>query len=93
MVGRGLFQVWFHPVTWSTLNLVGIKPGDSGIVIGYQVDEFIHALYAEPFLACLHNYPLFMGKMSSLNHFPLEPMCEDYSFLDHIVADSEFHHH
>ena len=27
--------------------------------------------------------------MSSLTHFPLEPGCEDYSFLDQAVADLE----
>ena len=40
MVGSFLFQVWFHLMTWSTLNLVGVKLGDSGVVIRYQVDEF-----------------------------------------------------
>ena len=28
-------------MTWSALNpVVGIKPGDSGVMIGYQIDEF-----------------------------------------------------
>ena len=30
-----------------------------------------------------------MGKESSLTHFPLEPGCEDYSFLDKAVATFE----
>ena len=30
-----------------------------------------------------------MGTVSSLNHFPLEPGCEDYSFLDQAVANFE----
>ena len=34
-----------------------------------------------------HIYPRFTGKVSSLTHFPLEPDCEDYSFLDQAVAD------
>ena len=46
MVGRGpLFQVVFHPVTHSTLNLWwALNPGDSGVVIGYEVDELSHKL-------------------------------------------------
>ena len=33
-----------------------------------------------------HIHPVFTGKVSSLTHFPLEPGCEDYSFLDQAVA-------
>ena len=33
----------------------------------------------------LHIYPGFIGKVSSLTYFPLEP---DYSFLDQAMADS-----
>ena len=36
-----------------------------------------------------HIYPGFTGKVSSLTHFPLEPGCEDYAFLDQAVADFE----
>ena len=73
-------------MTWSTLNLWS---GDSGVVIGYQVDEFTHAWSAEWFLAHSHIYPGFMGKVSSLTYLPLEPGCEDYSFLDPAVANFE----
>ena len=66
---------------------MGIKPGDSGVVIGYQVDEVIHTWSAEWFVAHSHIYPGFTGKVSSLTHFPLEQGCEDYSFLDQAVAD------
>ena len=38
-------------------------------------------------MACFHIYPGFTGKVSSLTHFPLEPGCEDYAFLDQAVAD------
>ena len=91
MVGRGLlFQVWFHPMTQSTLNPQwAIKPGDSSVVIGYQVDEFTHTWSEEQFVACSHIYPGFPGKVSSLNHFPLEPGCEDYSFLNKAMAGFE----
>ena len=39
------------------------------------------------FVACSHIYPGVSGKVSSLTHFPLEPGCEDYAFLDQAVAD------
>ena len=58
-------------------SVMGIKPGDSGVVIGYQVDEFTHTWSAEQFVAHSHIYPRFSGKVSSLTLFPLEPGCED----------------
>ena len=70
-------------------SVMGIKPGDSGVVIGYQVDEFTCTWSAEQFVAHSHIYPGFTGKVSSLIHFPLEPGCEDYAFLDQAVADFE----
>ena len=70
-------------------SVMAIKPGDSGVVIGYQVDEFTRTCSAEQFVACSHLYPGFTGKVSSLTHFPLEPGCEDYAFLDQAVADFE----
>ena len=63
-------------------SVMGIKPGDSGVVIGYQVDEFTHTSSAQQFVAHSHIYPGFTGKVSSLTHFPLEPGCEDYAFLE-----------
>ena len=68
---------------------MGIKPGDSGMVIGYQIDDFTHTWSAEQFVACFHIYPGLTDKMSSVSHFPLEPGCEDYTFLDQAVADFE----
>ena len=68
-------------------SVMGIKLGDSGVVIGYQVDEFTCTWSAEQFVAHSHIYPGFTGKASSLTHFPLEPGCEDYAFLDQAVAD------
>ena len=70
-------------------SVMGIKPGDSGVVIGYQIDEFTHTLSAEQFVAHSYIYPWFTGKVSSLTHFPLEPGCEDYAFLDQDVPDFE----
>ena len=70
-------------------SVMGIKPGDSGVVIGYQVDEFTCTWSAEQFVAHSHIYPGFTGKVTSLTHFPLEPGCEDYAFLDQAVADFE----
>ena len=66
---------------------MGVKPGDSSVVIGYQVDEFTCTWSVEQFVACSHIYPGFTGKVSSLTHFSLEPGCEDYAFLDQAVAD------
>ena len=69
--------------------MVGINPGNSGVVIGYQLDEFTHTWSVEQFVAHSHIYPEFTGKISSLTHFPLEQGCEDYSFLDKAVPDFE----
>ena len=68
-------------------SVMGIKPGDSSMVFGYQVDEFIHPWSAEQFVAHSHIYPGFTGKVSSFMHSPLEPGCEDYAFLGQAVAD------
>ena len=68
-------------------SVMGIKSGDSSVVIGYQVDEFTHTWSVEQFVANSHIYPGFTGKVSSLTHSPLEPGCEDYAFLDQAVAD------
>ena len=70
-------------------SAMGIKPGDSGVVIGYQVDEFTHTWSAEQFVAHSYIYPGFTGKVSSLNHFPLEPDYEDYSSLNQAMTDFE----
>ena len=69
--------------------MVGMKPGDSNVVIRYQVDEFACTWLADHFVAWSHIYPGFMGKVSSLTHFPLELGCEDYCCLNEAVADLE----
>ena len=51
-------------------SVMGLKPGDSSVVIGYQVNEFTHTWSVEQFVACSHIYPGFTGKVSSLTHFP-----------------------
>ena len=68
-------------------SVVGIKPGHSGVVIGYQGDEFTRTWSAEQFVAHSHIYPGFTDKVSSLTHFLLQPGCEDYVYLDQAVAD------
>ena len=75
--------------TVNSKSAMGIKPGDSGVVIEYWVDMFTHTWSTERFVANSHIYPGFTGKVSSLSHFPLEPGCEDYSFLDQTMADFE----
>ena len=58
-------------------------------MIWYEVDEFIHIWLAEHFIAQSYIYPDVMGEVPTLSHFPLEPGCEDYSFLDQAVEDLE----
>ena len=63
----------------STVNykyVVVVELNDSGVMIGYQVDEFSHTLLADHFVAQSHSYPGLVG-----------PGCEDYSFLDQAVQD------
>ena len=69
--------------------MMGVKPGDCGVVIGYQVGKFIHKWLTECSIPQSHIYPDFMGKLSTLTHFPLETGCEDYSFMDQAVEDHE----
>ena len=70
-------------------SVVGIKLGDSSVVIGYmyQADEFTHSWMSEHFVAQSYINPELMGKVSTLNHFSPEPGCEDYSFLDQTVGE------
>ena len=67
---------------------VDIKPGDSGLVIGYQVNEFTHTWSAAHFIAQSHISCFYLWGVNA-NHFPLEPGCEDYSFIDQAVKDLE----
>ena len=68
-------------------SAMGIKPCDSGVVIGYQVDGFTHNWSAEWFVAYSQIDSGFTGKVSSLIHFPQEAGYEDYFFLDLAMAD------
>ena len=61
----------------------------TGVVIGYQVDEFTHTWSIEPSVVQSYLYPGFTGKGSSLTHFPLEPGSGDYSCLHQVVEDFE----
>ena len=81
--GEASFQFSAPPDnTVNPKSMVGINSCDSVVVIGYQVDEFTHTWLAECIIAQSHIYPCFTGKMSILTLYPLEPGCEDYSFLD-----------
>ena len=73
--------------TVNSESAVGIKPGDSGVVIGYKIDVLTHTWSVEWCFAYSHINPGFTGKVASLTHFLLEPGCEDYSFTDTTVAD------
>ena len=70
-------------------SVVGIQPGSSGVMIRYQVDDFACTWSTKQSVACSHIYLEFMGKVLSLNHLPLELVCDDYSFLNQAVADFE----
>ena len=58
-------------------------------MIGYEVDEFTHSWLAEWFIVSSPIYPGFMGQVSTLTQFPLEPGCQDYSYLDQAGKDFE----
>ena len=62
-------------------SVVGVKPNDSGVGIGFQVDEFTWTWSMEHFVAWLHIYPGFFSRVSTLTHFLLEWCCEEYSFV------------
>ena len=51
--------------TVDSKSAMGIKPSDSSVMIGYQVDEFTHTWSAECFIASSHIYPGFTGKVLS----------------------------
>ena len=44
---------------------MGIEPSDSGLVTGYQVDEFTHTWLAVYFIGQPHIFSSFMGKVST----------------------------
>ena len=69
-------------------SVVGIRHGDSNMVIRYQAGEFAHTMLAECFVALMHTYPGVTGRVTTLTHFPLKQGCEDYS-LDQAVEDIE----
>ena len=73
-------------VTVDSESMLDITLPDSGVVNGYQVDEFIDTLLAEHFVAQFHIYPEFLGKLTSLTHFPYKPRHEEG--VDFIVSDS-----
>ena len=46
-------------------SMKGVKPGDSSVVIGYQVDEFTHTCSAEQFVAHSH---IILGSLVRCHH-------------------------
>ena len=80
--------VWHDDIVNSE-SVVGINPGDACVMTQYQVDEHTCIWLEEHFVAQSHIYPGLTGKVSALTHFPLEPICEDYSSLDQAVTDFE----
>ena len=91
MVARGLlFPGSVPPADMvDSKSVVSVKPGDSGVKIGYQI-EFTHTWSSECFTVQSHIYSCFTGKMSTLTHFPFEPGCEDYSFWSRQLRTSKW---
>ena len=94
MTGRVFFsRLCFTHDMVNSKSVMGIKCYNSGVMIGYQVDEFTCTWSAEHFAAWSHIYPAFIDKVSTLAHFPIKPGCKDYFFLDEAVKDFEFDLH
>ena len=68
---------------------VDIKLCDSGVVIGYQNDDFTHMWSAVCFAACSLTYPKFIGKVSSWTYFHLNQVVRNIHFSDHAVDKFE----
>ena len=52
---RGVLPLFIQPSnTVNSKYVVGVKPGDSGVMIGYQVDVFSSTWSPEHFVAQLH---------------------------------------
>ena len=49
--------------TVNSESAMGIKPDDSGVVIGYHFDDFTHIWSVEQFVAHSHIYPGFTSKV------------------------------
>ena len=89
MMGR-VFSKLFPPHGMvDSKSVLGNEPCDSGVVNGYQVDEFTHNWSAQHIVAQSHIYPGFMDQLSTLTHLVLESACEDCFFLDQAVKNLE----
>ena len=58
-------------------SVVGIKPGDSGVMIGYQVDEFTDTWLVRHFLLSHTITLVLQARCQHSTHFPLELGCEN----------------
>ena len=78
MAWRGLFPGFVPPNdTVNSKSVMGDKPADSDVMIGYQVDKCTPTWLTECFVAQQHIYSGFTGIVSAVYHSPLEPDCED----------------
>ena len=68
-------------------SVMGVKPVDSGVVIGYQIDEFTLHLVCRVVCGPLPHLSWVHWQGVIINPFFLEPGSEDYAFLDQAVAD------
>ena len=78
--GKGSLFLGFVPpcAMVNSKSVVSIKPGHSGVVIGYQVDKFTHTWLQECFVAQSHIYCGFTSKESTPMHFPLNQGVKDF---------------
>ena len=86
MVGMGLvFWVFFHLMTWFTSNLVSIK---LVILVGWLGVILLNllALGWQSILLFSNKLSWVYGQGVTLTSFPLEPGCEEYSFLDQTIT-------
>ena len=65
-------------------SVIDVKPGDSSIMTGYQVNEFTHT-WSTGFVTQLQIYASFIGKAPTLANYPLELSCGYYTFLEQAV--------
>ena len=80
-------------MTVNSKSVVGIKWVDSGVVIGYQVDEITHIWLVECFIIQSHIYHGFLSKVSRLTTFHLNQgvritPCWIEHGVDSILTDS-----
>ena len=63
MMGRSLLGSALPNDIVNSKSVVNVKPHDSGVMIGYQVDDFTHICLQEWFIAWSHSDPGFLDNV------------------------------